>query len=279
MNKRNILDFPVLISGSQNVVCENNLTNLYLDSFSGANYIYTNNFIVDDEGRPPTYDDGSSNIFCYNFWSDWTGPDENNDGYVDNPYLIDGYANNQDSYPSSVPFDHNYILHLMTKPIVIRPNGREVFTASTEPETTHIRTTQDYTYVDVSGGDDNPINIRWVPTIDSHNHSVSYSVFYSSDAGISWKLIEENLVEWELEWELEWEISNLKTGNEYLIKVVATCTEGLTVSDTSDKPFTIFNLSSTTIPNPTPAFSMFIIFVLFIIVVFIRRLRSRRIFL
>ncbi|WP_455463567.1 hypothetical protein [Candidatus Hodarchaeum mangrovi] len=268
--RRNIVDLPIRVSGYHNQVYANNLTNLYLDEFSAyMNYIYTNNFMSDIQGGlPPTYDDGKGNIFVYNFWKGWTGPDKNNDGYVDNPYLIGGTANNQDSSPSSVPFDHNHIVHLVTTPIVIFPNGREVLSSSggeySIMDTIHVG------YYNLSH-----ITFFWVPAIDSHNHGVNYSVFLSSDAGITWKLIAQNLVETEL----QWDASTLTSDYDYLIKVVTTCTEGLTVSDTSDEPFTIFNPSSTTKPNVTPSSSMFNVLVLLIIVVFIRRLRSRRLFL
>ena len=254
--KRNILDCPISIDSSQNVVCANNLTNMCLDEDSGINYIYTNNF-MSDQGSYPTYDDGYENVFVYNYWSDWTGPDENNDGSVDKPYLIGGTANNQDYDPSSVPFDHSFIVHLLTRPKVLFPNGREVISFNDE-----------ISFLNP------PIHISWVPAIDSHDHGVTHSVFYSPDAGISWILIAKNLVESEIEWDTR----DLKSDNDYLIKVVATCTEGKNISDTSDEPFTIFNLSSTTKPNVTPSFSLVFIFDLLIIVVFIRRLRSRRLF-
>jgi parallel beta-helix repeat protein len=34
-----------------------------------------------------------------NFWSDWTGPDANTDGIVDDPYVLDGGLGVQDNYP------------------------------------------------------------------------------------------------------------------------------------------------------------------------------------
>lgn len=39
------------------------------------------------------------NDFSYNYWDDWTNPDNNSDGFVDSTYSIDGDANNHDAYP------------------------------------------------------------------------------------------------------------------------------------------------------------------------------------
>lgn len=44
-------------------------------------------------------DNGSDNIFNYNYWDDWVSPDSDRDGYVDTPYNIDGTASNADPHP------------------------------------------------------------------------------------------------------------------------------------------------------------------------------------
>ncbi|NHJ46615.1 MAG: hypothetical protein FK733_02395, partial [Asgard group archaeon] len=44
-------------------------------------------------------DDGSSNVFMYNYFDDHTTPDANGDGYVDTPYTIAGTATNTDPFP------------------------------------------------------------------------------------------------------------------------------------------------------------------------------------
>lgn len=45
------------------------------------------------------HDEGISNIVSQNYYSDWTSPDDDADGYVDEPYDIDGLAENQDLFP------------------------------------------------------------------------------------------------------------------------------------------------------------------------------------
>jgi hypothetical protein len=50
-------------------------------------------------GKSQVADNGTSNIFEYNFYSEWTSPDSDGDGIVDIPYVIEGSANNIDSFP------------------------------------------------------------------------------------------------------------------------------------------------------------------------------------
>ncbi|TFG29923.1 hypothetical protein EU528_08965 [Candidatus Thorarchaeota archaeon] len=47
-------------------------------------------------------DDGTSNTVSHNYYDDWSSPDANADGYVDSPYIFDGDAANQDSFPLAV---------------------------------------------------------------------------------------------------------------------------------------------------------------------------------
>ncbi|MFW9788239.1 MAG: nitrous oxide reductase family maturation protein NosD [Candidatus Thorarchaeota archaeon] len=44
-------------------------------------------------------DHGMSNEISFNYYSDWTNPDDDSNGIVDNPYVADGDANNEDPYP------------------------------------------------------------------------------------------------------------------------------------------------------------------------------------
>ncbi len=62
--------------------------------------IKDNNFLDNNlGGKSQAKDDGTNNIFRFNFWNDYTDPDTNNDGIVDVPYAIDGEANNIDFFP------------------------------------------------------------------------------------------------------------------------------------------------------------------------------------
>jgi nitrous oxidase accessory protein NosD len=66
---------------------------------SQTNTILRNVFINNNEGSTQALDDGLNNIFAFNYWSDWTTPDINKDFIVDQAYVIDGSANNQDANP------------------------------------------------------------------------------------------------------------------------------------------------------------------------------------
>jgi len=47
-------------------------------------------------------DDGNFNTIQNNFWDDWKKPDDDIDGFIDNPYPIAGTASNEDPYPLSL---------------------------------------------------------------------------------------------------------------------------------------------------------------------------------
>ena len=44
-------------------------------------------------------DNGDSNDFSFNYYSDWTSPDSDANGIVDNPYAAEGDVANEDPYP------------------------------------------------------------------------------------------------------------------------------------------------------------------------------------
>lgn len=89
-----------VISG--NILINNSNYGIFIESDSVDNMIKWNNLIGNNPaGISQAIDNGSSNTFCYNYWSDWTDPDA--DGIVDDPYSIDGSANNQDFYPLVEP--------------------------------------------------------------------------------------------------------------------------------------------------------------------------------
>lgn len=93
---------------SNNVFVANNITQNGVGILlwhSSNNTMYHNNFIdntvqVDSEVSNNTWDNDYPT--GGNYWSDYTGIDENVDGIGDTPYVID--ANNQDNYPFMNPW-------------------------------------------------------------------------------------------------------------------------------------------------------------------------------
>jgi parallel beta-helix repeat protein len=72
---------------------------LNTESSSNNNVIRYNDFHENNGGDVQAKDDGINNTFHFNYWNDWTSPDGNGDGIVDNPYSLDGWASNTDSSP------------------------------------------------------------------------------------------------------------------------------------------------------------------------------------
>ncbi|MCK4717149.1 MAG: right-handed parallel beta-helix repeat-containing protein, partial [Thermoplasmata archaeon] len=72
------------------------------------NTIYHNNFIANNGGGIQAYDDDANTWnLSYpsggNYWSDWTTPDVNADGFVDTPYPFITGGTNQDNWPHTTP--------------------------------------------------------------------------------------------------------------------------------------------------------------------------------
>lgn len=87
---------------SYNLVEQNGLWGVYITNRSLNNTIYRNSFIGNN-GNVNGFDDGSGNLFDYNFWSEYTGPDLDLNGIGDLPHPIEGIANNTDPHPLMAP--------------------------------------------------------------------------------------------------------------------------------------------------------------------------------
>ena len=107
--------YGMYLTVADSTIRENNVVNnsvgIYLmDAVNNA--FYHNSFINNDmhvryrsqasSQLMNTWDNGSSS--GGNYWSDYTGPDANNDGIGGSPYMIDN--NNQDRYPLMKPWQH-----------------------------------------------------------------------------------------------------------------------------------------------------------------------------
>ncbi len=178
----------------------------YIEATSGNNTIKWNSFIDNNVGgSSQAYDAVSVNVL-YNYWSDWTTPDDDFDLIVDIPYQLEGPALNDDPFPLTYPAVPP-VFHYITPLTVLYPNGGEEVKES--------------------------VVIQWSPCYDSEGHTVNYSVYFSHNSGADWEKIVGNLTTTNYEWDVS---SELATPH-YRIRVVAECSESLVVSDESDGDF------------------------------------------
>ncbi|MHA2040099.1 MAG: right-handed parallel beta-helix repeat-containing protein, partial [Promethearchaeota archaeon] len=186
-----------------NVFCNSTESELYIGSKD--NTIRQNDFYESFNDTELT-DNGERNIFAQNHYNNWITPDEDDNRIVDTAFLVPGGANNQDTSPMVNPLSH-----ILLPPFLITPTGGEVFSEE--------------------------IYIQWEPSIDTFGYEVSYTLFYSSNQGISWYSIIAELTPNMF----FWNISMLNNAENYLIKVLAISSNGLTYEITLDRPFTIEN--------------------------------------
>jgi parallel beta-helix repeat protein len=191
---------------SSNTVSNNTNYAIYITNWeepqgtSARNVIQWNNFIGNRAGGgSQARDGGSNNEFSYNYWDDMSGSDVDNDGIIDIAYNID--TSGQDLSP--LVSIHQFV----TRPIILYPNGGETLNET--------------------------VVIQWTAAVDSHSHTMVYSLYYSRDSGLTWRIIVSDLTGTSYEWDTS------RVGSSYtgLIKVVATCSEGLMSEDISDSIF------------------------------------------
>jgi len=98
-------------SSNDNIVFENdikgNTRGIEMVDQSNNNKIYNNNFYSNQEDNAyddfiNTWDDDYPS--GGNYWDDYTGSDNDNDGIGDTPYAVPGDGNNEDRYPLMNPF-------------------------------------------------------------------------------------------------------------------------------------------------------------------------------
>jgi parallel beta-helix repeat protein len=109
----------VLLENSQeaevidNSIYFNSEYGVSLNSPSSSNSIANNDFVANnlDEDtntqKDQAVDNGSSNSFLSNYWYEWTSPDSDGDGIVDNPYSIAGETETTDPSPLALPNNAN----------------------------------------------------------------------------------------------------------------------------------------------------------------------------
>ena len=102
---KSTLDFDVVNDGSDynhitgNTFVGSRFYSVYI-SYGFQVAVERNAFLSSSNiGTTQVFNNGMNNIIRFNYWSNWQGPDKNNDGIVDYPLLIDGSAQNYDYYP------------------------------------------------------------------------------------------------------------------------------------------------------------------------------------
>lgn len=96
------------------------------------------------------------------------------------------------------------------------------------------------------------IQINCLPAIDTFSHTITYILYFSDDAGKSWNLI-TILHDPIRTYSYNWRTTTLPDGNNYLIKVVANCTNGrLTEFITLE----VFSINKSRNNNSTIGFSI-----------------------
>jgi hypothetical protein len=79
--------------------------------------------------------------------------------------------------------------------------------------------------------------IQWTPSNITSNQSVTYTLYYSSDSGMTWKLLVSDLNGTSY----LWDTTLVVDGTNYKLRVVAICSLEIFFEDISKMRFTIFN--------------------------------------
>ena len=98
-----------------NIIINNTDYGIEIASISNDNVVIFNSFLDNNDGGTSQAFDSvlnSNNNVSFNYWNEWTTPDIEPDGIVDNPYSIDGSLN-EDLFPLTTP--------IFPKVIIISP--------------------------------------------------------------------------------------------------------------------------------------------------------------
>ncbi len=208
-----------------NTITVNMYSGLLLDDKTRSSIVSWNNFL--DNLHPNNYsqavDDGISNKFFHNYWSDGVHIDPDTDGIADVPYFIDGSARSMDETPLVSPFTQLS----MTIPKVLSPNGGETLNET--------------------------IAISWTAVVHPLNRLITYDIYFSSDGGTTWVPLVSGITNTTT---YLWDTRMVTNGTDYMIKLVAIeGVSGAVTIDTSDDTFTIANqdevAASTTTVSPS----------------------------
>ncbi|MHA2246334.1 MAG: NosD domain-containing protein [Candidatus Hodarchaeales archaeon] len=198
-----ILEYSLRNNISQNTFAYNNKSGLILhdcisnpvDFWKSLCNVTWNNFIGNHGGESQSVFSSSIVWFEFNFWDGWTYPDNDSDGFVDDPYYVTTYTT--DRNPLITPYKLPQNLDLVYGLRILNPIGGEQY--------------------------NNSLKIEWTNCTDTFGHSFDYKVEYSNDSGLNW-----NSIAAELETtSFDWDTSTVSDGDSYLIRINVSCHEGV----------------------------------------------------
>lgn len=210
----NNLEEGIVVSGAA-AASEIHNSTLYHNGFYGirvfADYtvVKFNNFIENGFDYTTLSQAGTMGqdcIFSDNYWDVWTYPDEDKNGVVDSPYLIDSEDGTADSSPHISAFPNN-ALHIITKPQIVYPIINVI-----SPD-----------YINGSTFFFGDMQVIWGTSSDTFGHDVFYDVQYSDSDGLSWTNIAVNISDTEI----FWDTTSLPQNLTYMLRVIARCENGL----------------------------------------------------
>jgi parallel beta-helix repeat protein len=210
----------MLQESSNNTISSNNFVNnegmaVHLRQFTNCwyNKVSWNNFMGNGDPNLQAMDFGINSTVEYNYWDEWTSPDRDFDGIVDNSYIVS--PTNQDNFPLTS-------IHILSSITISNPADGENLNDS--------------------------VTIDWTAATDSHDHDITYSIYYSRDGGITWITVASGLVTTSYNW-------NSSRVQEFsfsgAIKIEAICSEGLLAETITENIFlqTKYSAPSIIFPN------------------------------
>ena len=177
----------------KNTFYNNSFYGLAIAKDSLNSSIIENNFIANDEKNPGPYqisDVTNSSQYRSNYYSDYTGPDVDNDGIVDTPFQIIENGPFFDQYPKTTAYLTPRI-HILTKPNIYSLFEKREFSGT--------------------------LTIAWGKSSDTFNHSISYTLYISND-NKTWNELAENINSTSF----LLDTTKLTDYKDYYIKIVAT---------------------------------------------------------
>jgi parallel beta-helix repeat protein len=217
--------------------------------------------------------EGGSNIINvfnvnHNFYDTYRTPDEDNDGLVDYPYVIGDYWDEKqyyfyDDYPETEPINPATI-HYLSTPLILSPTRWDpAIEWDPEPEKYY---------------EDEPINgtvtIELLAPIDSEGHSITYSLYYTSEWGWEWDLQDWIQIASGITTIIyDWDTKTVLDGD-YSLAVVATCSEGLN-STFIDTDRIQINNSPPELTNLVSSSTVGLILTAFVVIMLIQRKKKR----